>query len=84
MSVNGWLCVTFYRNVGKQTRKEGQDDFAFILKSKYQRTRQRPVRIFHWYSSDTEDDVKENMRRPRPTLQMKEILKMYKQPTNAL
>jgi hypothetical protein len=84
MSVNGWFCVTFCGNVGKQTRKKGQDDFAFMLNSKYQRTWQRAVRIFRWYSRGTEDDVKENMRRPRPTIQMKEILKIYKQPTNAL
>jgi hypothetical protein len=42
------------------------------------------VRTFHWCSCDTEDDVKENMRRPRPTSHMKEILQMYKQPRNAL
>jgi len=84
MSVNGWFCVTFCRNVGKQTRKEGHDDFAFILNSMYQRTRQRTVRTFRWSSCDTEDDVKANMRRPRPTLQVKQILKMYKQQTNVL
>jgi hypothetical protein len=84
MSVNGWFCVTFCRNVGEQTRKEGHDDFAFKLSSLCQRTRQRTVRTFHWSSCDTEDDVKETMRRPRPTLQVKEILKMYKQATNSL
>lgn len=84
MSVNGWFCVTFCRNVGKQIRKEGHDGSAFIPNSKYQRTRQRTVRTFHWCSCDTEDDVKENMRRPRPTSHMKEILQMYKQPRNAL
>ena len=55
-----------------------------FVQGKYQRTRQRTVRIFHWCSCDAEEDVKDSMRRPRPTLQMKEILKMYKQTTNAL
>jgi hypothetical protein len=75
MSANGWFCVTFFENAGKQTRQEGHDDFAFILNSRYQRTRQITVRIFYCFSCDTENYVKEIMRRPRPTYKVKKFLK---------